>query len=71
MWALLEEEAIEVPVTLRQAACQLGKDPKFIKGYATAMGIRLQRISDRLILIDRSDLERIRSRLDESEPPAN
>jgi hypothetical protein len=56
-------------VTLRQAACQLGVDPKYLKGYATAAGIRLQRISDRLILIERSDLERLRSRLGQSEPP--
>jgi hypothetical protein len=58
-------------VTLRQAACQLGQDPKFLKGFATAMGIRLQRISDRLILIERSDLERLRSRLEGHEPPTN
>jgi hypothetical protein len=54
-------------ISLRQAGIDLGMDPKVVKGAALAMGVPLYPSATSL-LMNRSDFERIKSRLDRVGP---
>jgi hypothetical protein len=50
-------------VSLRQAGRMLEADPKYLKGYAEAMGIKLQPVS-RSLLMSAKDFDRLRKRVE-------
>lgn len=61
-----EGRAITTVVSLRQAGEILGADPKYVKGYAEGMGIRLEPCAKSL-LMSRRDFERLRRRIGKSD----
>jgi hypothetical protein len=71
-----KERAATIPtatptrLSLRQASALLGKDSRFVRGFAECMGIELEESSTSL-LMSHADFERLRRRIENPSPCAD